>query len=367
MLRRGLVSIVLLSACPTSALAECTELKAISEEKEIGRVAVCPPRFAVSGVKCSGSYCDNVTLSCCRYMTDKDERGESVGGGAPDEKDWTVGFSEHGHLNPASRRSFGLLTGLQCEGQYCSSMKMLVHSPYAQATEPCVWLDPVSEQNKEGANCASGYFVSDMKCSGSYCSNISLQCCAARDTTQKSVVFSRPNSCVKLPRTGRGFSIAAEAQPPGIPTDLSKGRPDWICPSGFAMRGLECHGDYCSYLNATCCPYLAGGGDYSKPTYRLSRPFSEEPGAGGFNGVSSKTEFLVGVRCSGNNCDNIEAALITSRMFKTESRACHNVGPFSEENRSAMCASDEFVSGMYCQDSYCDNITLTCCRYETFQ
>jgi hypothetical protein len=105
------------------------------------------------------------------------------------------------------------------------------------------------------------------------------------------------------------------------------------------------------------------GGDPSRPTYRLSPSFSEEAPRRGLNGTSSTTEFVAGVRCGGNYCDDVEAVFLRSANLTNDSSACHLVGPFSEESPDAGCASYEFVSGIECRGSNCDDLILTCCRF----
>jgi hypothetical protein len=355
-------SVALLLFAPLSTGAEdCTVLPPISDETPR---AQCPARYAVSGIKCHGDWCDDISLTCCRYMPDTDEDGQPIGGGAPQESDWSQKWFSEEEGSLARPTHEALVSGLQCRGDFCDSLRMLTHSPFAIAGEPCTWLEAVSEEQSQGAKCPSGYFVNNLRCSGRYCDNLALQCCAARDATARKVVFSSSSSCVTIPSTGRGFSIEAMAAPPAISADLSTpgSRPEWICPSGFAVRGLTCRGDYCSYLQATCCPYMPGG-DSSRPRYRLSPPFSEERDRRTRNSASSTTEFVVGVRCSGNYCDNLEVAFMTSAHLGNDSPACHTVGPFSEETPSGMCASYEFLSGIECRGSNCDDLVLTCCRY----
>jgi len=354
--------LILASGSIAAETADCVFLKSISEETAPAR---CPAHYAMSGARCEGPYCDNIVLTCCRYMADhyvppgeSAERPTPGYNASPGQNDWTAWFSEEngGGTTQTSHQS-GLISGLACRGDYCDDIRMLAFSPAARAGATCVWLDPVSEEGNRSAQCPAGRFVKDIKCTGAYCDNISLQCCDAKDSDPRSSFVFAPDPCLKLPQIGREPTLS------GIPSNFerTKSRPAWLCPNGFAMRGLECHGGYCSHLNATCCSY--GGTDTSGSKYRLSPAFSEEKDAHGVHGASSTKEFVVGVRCSGQYCDNLEAAFLSSPQLKNDAPACRDVGPFSEEDPPQMCRPYEFVSGIKCDGDYCDNLTLTCCTY----
>ena len=52
-------------------------------------------------------------------------------------------------------------------------------------------------------------------------------------------------------------------------------------------------------------------------------------------------------------------ALLISVMA---SRAAENLGPISKETGPAQCNAGDYISGIRCTGSYCDNITITCSR-----
>jgi len=344
---------------------DCMAVPPISDETSF---AVCPDHYLLSGVKCEGRYCDDITPICCRYLSERYQPSNSIDD-APspplppgsDNQYWTAPYSEEGTgLSPSKPGLDGLVSGLRCSGDYCDDLQLRRASPGAKRGGTCVWLDPTSEEDA-GAQCSERYYVNDIKCAGSYCDELSLQCCSISmigDYSPPAYFYDR--RCLTLPRTGRGFSIAAQVTSTGISSDLSSGRPDFICPAGTAMSGLQCSGDYCSYLNATCCAYGYESSGSQKPKFRLSVPISEEHG-NRFqkNRVSSENEFMVGVRCSGNYCDNVEAVFMRSpTLLTTKDCSKHTV---ASGDPPATCPSYQFATGIECSGSYCSELTMTCC------
>jgi len=321
----------------------------ITVTDEAGTPGICRSHFAVTGVRCRGAFCDDVAIFCSRFAPEKTSAGDVNALSTDDRGAWSAWFSEEeGQPRPGSSQT-GLVSGIQCQGSYCDSMKLRWHSPTVRASGPCYNTPAVSDEDR-AAHCRAGYFVRNMTCTGRFCDNISLQCCAADGVI-------RPSACIQLPRTGRGLSVAAEVTPSSAP-----GRPPWACPSGFAMSGLKCEGANCSYLTPTCCPYRPSSNGDTAAKYREARPFSEETNSsGGGNGVESATEFVAGVRCSGNYCDNITASLVGTPNLKNGG-ACRWTAKFSEETKGGACASYEFVAGMRCFGSNCDQVSLKCCR-----
>lgn len=91
------------------------------------------------------------------------------------------------------------------------------------------------------------------------------------------------------------------------------------------------------------------------------------------NGAKNSLMFLgipmVGLMCSGENCDKIRAlkcANLTEGGVTVDLKStdCDEpVLPFSEWGaRMGQCPNGKFVDNMKCEDSYCASITLSCCR-----
>ena len=90
------------------------------------------------------------------------------------------------------------------------------------------WSQSFSEETSGGRTCNPGMYVAAVKCSGSYCDNVSLLC----------VQGARPWG------TCSWTNSFSEEQGAGL------------CPAGTAMAGARCTGSYCDNMSLYCCrPY----------------------------------------------------------------------------------------------------------------
>jgi hypothetical protein len=130
-----------------------------------------------------------------------------------------------------------------------------------------------------------------------------------------------------------------------------------VCAEGFAVRKVKCTGGNCDNLTLTCCAYTPTPGNASVSAW-WSDWFSEE----GSHKAEDLSAFVNGIQCSGRYCDNKKLQFFRSAHL-TNSAICDSKGPFSEEgNNERDCGEGWFLSGMSCNEDYCDNVTLTCCQ-----
>jgi len=129
-----------------------------------------------------------------------------------------------------------------------------------------------------------------------------------------------------------------------------------LCPSGHALRGVRCTGEYCDNKDMLCCPYLAGAPDPDAKETQ-SRQISEEwP-----NVMQSKT-FLNGLTCWGPYCDNVLPHQFKSPRL-ANSKPCEWTVWSSEQPGAWLdCSLGRFVAGMRCQGDYCADVGLRCCQ-----
>lgn len=128
------------------------------------------------------------------------------------------------------------------------------------------------------------------------------------------------------------------------------------CPSGYALRGLRCSGEFCDNKDLLCCPYLEGAPD---PTAKdvTARVISEE-----FPNVYQTKRFLNGLACNGSYCDNIlPYAFKSSRLVNT--RSCDWTQWSSElPGQWLDCPAGRLISGIRCQGGYCGELSVYCCE-----
>jgi hypothetical protein len=129
------------------------------------------------------------------------------------------------------------------------------------------------------------------------------------------------------------------------------------CPSGKAVAGIWCTGNYCDNKNLYCKPlkYATGQPD--------TKWISEEQPDASFR-VDNRTvpSVIVGMKCKGSNCDNIKG--FVGRVLNAEPTGAWQWLPWvSEEGGLRKCPDDEFVTGLGCKGSKCDEVSLRCSAF----
>lgn len=145
----------------------------VSEENS---PAVCRNGFALAGIACQGPYCDNKTLICRSYT--RIDRSAAY--------QWSDWFSEEGADGGRNQveASSGFVTGIGCSGAYCDNLRLqlLVESGTLSNSGDCNWRPRAfsEEPNPRSEDaCPSGQFVAGIRCTGGYCDNLRLLCCRA--------------------------------------------------------------------------------------------------------------------------------------------------------------------------------------------
>ncbi len=129
-----------------------------------------PSGFALRGLRCSGSHCDNKDVLCCPYL-----------GEAPDPSAKEMNSRWISEEFPHTMQSKKFLDGLSCRGPFCDD---ILASPFKSSrlvnTRECEWGPWNSEQPGQWLDCALGRFVSGIRCREHFCGEISLYCCGAQ-------------------------------------------------------------------------------------------------------------------------------------------------------------------------------------------
>lgn len=158
------------------ALPECRWTAHVSEEPPAERS--CASGYALRGIRCEGRYCDNMELYCCPYVS-----GEDPAGARQWSDKW---FSEEtpGEGANADQTNAGFVTGIRCSGRYCDSLSLeFLTSPSLPNAGQCSFQPFFSEEGAmSGENedfCPEGHFVAGLACREDYCDEVSLYCCRA--------------------------------------------------------------------------------------------------------------------------------------------------------------------------------------------
>jgi hypothetical protein len=133
--------------------------------------AICDSGSFISGIRCTGGYCDNIKIFCTRIAD------AALGHGS-----WTAWFSEEEGRRecPPSH----LIAGLACQGSYCDNISLYCVEVTNMRAESCRDTSFVSEERGgslsflERTEVASRIlFAKSVRCSGRYCDNVSFNVC----------------------------------------------------------------------------------------------------------------------------------------------------------------------------------------------
>ena len=152
-------------------------------------------------------------------------------------------------------------------------------------------------------------------------------------------------------------------------------------PSNEAVNGFDCDGSYCDNVSIRCGTLPYGitmshwnwkdffseedngiGQTSSGGWYQSDRSYSEVCNWAGAPSI------MTGIRCRGRYCDDISIEcgipmLDVGGVQETiELENCSWTGPRSEEQSPLQLSNQQFISGIACYDSYCDNKTFYVCE-----
>lgn len=137
----------------------------VSEEQP---PTICPNNYAVRGFDCDGSYCDNVAINCRPVFGA--EFGQSIWTpyfseeGSMDER--------RGQCAGPQR----WMTGVACSGSYCDNLTIRCTAFPGTTPSNCSWSGWFSEEQPR-FNAPNGYFIKTVECGGSYCDNKRYRYC----------------------------------------------------------------------------------------------------------------------------------------------------------------------------------------------
>ncbi len=175
----------LYSMLPAVAFSQVTWLPYISDET--GGFAYCASTTeAVAGVRCSGSYCDNVGIRCQTLPTNitvtgnhhSDTFSEEGYYGTNSTTGWYQSDSDNSHVCNWGKESPGIVTGMRCSGSYCDNITLECATPRALVNGTvervrftgCYWTGYYSEEDPWVSwDPSQEKYIAGVQCSGSYC------------------------------------------------------------------------------------------------------------------------------------------------------------------------------------------------------
>ena len=137
---------------------------------------VCRPGEVVDGFRCQGRYCDNIALHCVKPFRSSQRLSSQ-------RIKWSKQFSEEG--NNREYCSAGFLTGIACSGRYCDNISFECSEVGAVSNEGdvttdttnCDWLNVTLSEEQGKMFFDEGEYATGIECDGSNCDNKRFRVC----------------------------------------------------------------------------------------------------------------------------------------------------------------------------------------------
>ena len=190
-----LVAACLVAGVPSTAAAAATWSPWFSEESTPPWQFCGPTNEAVSGVRCSGTRCDNVGIRCetapygitmASYSWSNWYSEEDNGIGTTSSAGWYAYDGANSHVCYWSGDA-GIVTGFACNGRYCDNISLECAQPRtnvagtsvpAELTD-CEWSGWYSEEDPWFAyGVGSNRWITGVECDGSHCDRKSYYVCS---------------------------------------------------------------------------------------------------------------------------------------------------------------------------------------------
>jgi hypothetical protein len=136
----------------------------------------------------------------------------------------------------------------------------------------------------------------------------------------------------------------------------SEETPPIECPNGQALQGVDCTGDYCDNIAIYC-----------ETTGRISGwstwlPYFSEEGTGSANEghCVSGDMWMTGLNCQGSYCDNL--TMRCTQLVGSWTGMCWWSDWYSEEQAPFYASGGTYIKGIECSGGYCDNKRYRYCQ-----
>lgn len=130
----------------------------------------CSGNGLMNGFGSVGKYSDDIHIRCSASPNPRMVRGEST---------WSKYFSEEG-FNSQFCRPGWFITGIACTGDYCDNISIrcthMVSEPYASPPQ-CHWTGAFSEEQGPMNDFGQGWYARAARCTGKYCDSIEFDVC----------------------------------------------------------------------------------------------------------------------------------------------------------------------------------------------
>ncbi|RKG75075.1 hypothetical protein D7W79_21275 [Corallococcus exercitus] len=127
--------------------------------------AECDGDALAYGASCSHAFCDDVRLGC----------NTPPSGTTKGYPTWTASFSEES-TRPTICPNGSWVTGLSCSGGYCDNVSLECTPISGRSAGNCYWSDPIAD-GKSTFIAPANHFIRGAKCAGWWCESMTLYYC----------------------------------------------------------------------------------------------------------------------------------------------------------------------------------------------
>lgn len=127
--------------------------------------AHCAGTTVAFGIGCGGYSCDHVTVGC----------KDALPGATFGNVTWTQAFSEE-TSTPTLCPNGSWVTGLSCSGGYCDNISLECTAIAGRTASWCDWSSNVSDETSVW-RAPDGYYIRGARCTGWWCDDLSFYYC----------------------------------------------------------------------------------------------------------------------------------------------------------------------------------------------
>jgi hypothetical protein len=166
---------------------------------------------------------------------------------------------------------------------------------------------------------------------------------------------SPPAALQSMPLASEAAAVSAAARAVSVWSGFtSEEYPPLTAANGQLISAMRCRGSYCDdvYLGYEIVPGVNHASNYWTPYFSEEAPNSQI--------CSGPNNFMTGISCKGSYCDNVSLQC-TSVSGKTKT-TCKWMPWFSEEAEYSYLEPGYYASGLACRGRYCDDKSILACK-----
>jgi hypothetical protein len=145
----------------------------------------CDEGYLITGVQCFGRYCDELKI-LCTYVGQKSYINETLSAFSEEHNDGLVnGFYAYPPVNNWAICPYTFVTQIKCTGDYCDNLTLSCSrvNNMSRNYKDCYWTGSFSEE-QPAKYLKPGYYLAGIECTGKYCLTVGRASCRRRTATE---------------------------------------------------------------------------------------------------------------------------------------------------------------------------------------